>query len=206
MIKRIFDIVLAGGILILFAPVMLLCVVAILIADGRPVLFRQRRIGRGCVEFTMLKFRTMSNTKNHKPGGDVGSDTRVTKLGRFLRKTKLDELPQFWNVIVGDMSIVGPRPQLYYYVESVGDITTWKKAYSVRPGITAPASIVYRDMEKMLSAQDNPETYYKNIIIPKKLDMYIQYTHRQSLFYDIEIIYKTARSVMGKSYTKDDVL
>lgn len=206
MLKRIFDIILASVALLVFAPIMGVCAAAILITSGRPVLFRQRRIGKGCTEFDMLKFRTMYTSKNHSGIPDLGSDKRVTAVGKILRKTKLDELPQLWNVFVGHMAVVGPRPELRYRMRFFTDMDIWHRAYSVRPGITGPASIIYRNEEQLLSQQDDPQHYYNTVLLPEKLHTYIQYANRQNIWYDMGIIYKTVRAVLGKSYTKDDVL
>ncbi len=206
MLKRWFDILIAGVVLVGFAPVMVVCAVAIFVTDGGAVLFRQTRIGKGCREFVMLKFRTMTVIKDHDGVPDLGSDKRVTAVGKILRKTKVDELPQLWNVFVGDMSLVGPRPELRLRMQFFTDMEIWHKAYAVRPGITGPASIVYRDEEQVLSEHPNPQQYYNTVLLPEKLSIYIQYAERHNVWYDMGIIYKTMRAILGKTYTKEDLL
>jgi lipopolysaccharide/colanic/teichoic acid biosynthesis glycosyltransferase len=167
-------------------------VVAMLIyfLSSRPILFRQMRVGLGGRDFTLYKFRTMTVLNNASKGRfDAGDLSRVTKIGKILRKTKLDELPQLWNVLIGDMSFVGPRPEIRQWVETEPE--RWKLIHCVRPGITDPASICYRNEEEILAASNTPETVYKTIILPKKLALYESYIEKQSLIKDISLIFQT---------------
>ena len=125
---------------------------------------------------------------------DVGSSARVTRVGKLLRKTKLDEFPQLWNVLVGDMSLVGPRPEVRKWVEAYPD--RWSKVLAVRPGITDPASIEFRNEEELLAAAPGPETCYRDVILPRKLDLYERYVATQSLGGDIGILFRTMWAVV----------
>ena len=120
---------------------------------------------------------------------DVGSTRRVTRFGRFLRKTKLDELPQLWNVLKGDMSLVGPRPEVRKWVQIYPE--RWKRVLKVKPGLTEPASIEFRNEEELLARSKNPEHTYRTVILPRKLDLYEEYVKTQSLFGDIRILFRT---------------
>jgi lipopolysaccharide/colanic/teichoic acid biosynthesis glycosyltransferase len=120
----------------------------------------------------------------------------VTRVGKLLRKTKLDEFPQLWNVLVGDMSLVGPRPEVRKWVEAYPD--RWAKVLAVRPGITDPASIEFRNEEELLAAAPNPETYYRKVILPRKLDLYEEYVETRSFWGDVGILLKTVWAVAGR--------
>ena len=194
--KRCVDIF-AGfaGLLVLF-PVLAATWLVVVLESGLPGLFRQRRIGRGGSEFILYKFRTMTVQRGTEHGSfDAGSSARVTRVGKLLRKTKLDELPQLWNVLVGDMSLVGPRPEVRKWVEAYPD--RWAKALSVRPGITDPASIEFRNEEALLAAAPDPEAYYHDVILPRKLDLYEQYVDTHTFWGDIAIIFKTFKAVFS---------
>jgi lipopolysaccharide/colanic/teichoic acid biosynthesis glycosyltransferase len=127
---------------------------------------------------------------------DAGDTSRVTPVGRFLRKTKLDEFPQFFNVLKGDMSIVGPRPEIEKWVAVHPE--RWKVVHTVRPGITDPASITFRNEEEILAAAENPEECYQNVILPRKLDQYEEYVRSRSFVGDLKLILKTAYTVICK--------
>jgi len=127
---------------------------------------------------------------------DAGDTSRVTAVGRVLRKTKLDELPQLWNVLKGDMSLVGPRPEVRKWVEAYPE--RWAKVLSVRPGITDPASIEFRNEEELLAQAGDPEAYYRDVILPRKLDLYEEYVAKRSLGGDISIMFKTVFAVVLK--------
>lgn len=127
---------------------------------------------------------------------DAGNTSRVTQVGRFLRKTKIDEFPQFFNVLKGDMSIIGPRPEVEKWVNVYPG--RWKRVHAVRPGITDPASIAFRNEEEILAAAIDPETTYREIILPKKLDMHEDYVRNQSFFGDLQLLFKTAYAVVCK--------
>jgi len=180
----------AIGILVLIIPMILIaCWIK---ADSKgPVFFRQTRVGRNGKEFKIYKFRTMAvDAERNGVQLTVGADSRVSSAGRFLRKYKLDELPQLVNVLKGDMSIVGPRPEVPKYVEYYPSQIK-SLVLSVRPGITDPASLFFRNENEMLAESDDPESTYIQTIIPIKLEYYSQYVRERSLLTDITLIAKT---------------
>lgn len=193
--KRLFDICVSGVGLLLLSPLLLLVSVWIKLDSPGPVFYRQVRVGRHNHDFRIFKFRSM------RIGADKGSlvtigghDPRVTRAGYFLRKYKLDELPQLINVFIGDMSIVGPRPEVRHYV----DYWTPEQMHvlDIRPGITDPASIKFRNENELLETVDNPETYYIEVIMQQKLSLYLEYAKKQSFLYDLKIIFQTLRVVI----------
>lgn len=188
--KRLFDIVMSliGGV-ILF-PVLAIVALAVVLDSGWPVFFVQKRVGRGGLLFPMYKFRSMTVVKEAASGSfDAGDSSRVTRVGRWLRKSKIDELPQLWNVLVGDMSLVGPRPEVQKWVAVYPE--RWQVVHSVRPGITDNASIEFRNEEALLATSDAPETTYKEVVLPQKLALYENYVRQNSFLGDIRIIFKT---------------
>jgi len=196
-LKRILDFVTALAILIIFTPLLILLAVLVKITSKGPVFFRQSRGGKNGVYFEILKFRSMTEKKeNDNSEFDAGSNLRVTKIGKFLRKTKLDELPQLINVLKGEMSFTGPRPEVKTYIDLYPE--RWKKVLTVRPGITDPASIEFRNEEEILAASDNPEEEYRKSILPSKLSYYEQYVDNISLLYDIKLVLKTIFVVLFK--------
>lgn len=191
---RIFEIIISLLALVLFSPLLILVMLSICFFDGRPVFFRQTRVGINGSHFLLNKFRTMSCTQKSSSGTfDAGDNSRITRIGSFLRKTKLDELPQFWNVLIGDMSIVGPRPEVKKWVDAYPE--RWVKVLTVKPGITDPASIYYRNEEELLAKDVDPVLYYQNYILPHKLDLYEEYVRTRSFAGDIGLIFKTILSV-----------
>ena len=198
MAKRLFDILASAVGLVLLAPLLLIIAVAVRVTTPGPALFRQTRVGRHGQDFTLRKFRTMTHNPEASRGAfDAGDASRVTRLGRFLRKTKLDELPQLLNVLAGDMSLVGPRPEVRKWVDAYPD--RWQKVLAVRPGITAPASIEFRNEEEILQAAADPEGAYRDRILPRKLDLYEQYVATRSLPRDIALIFRTFRALGSKN-------
>jgi lipopolysaccharide/colanic/teichoic acid biosynthesis glycosyltransferase len=194
-LKRLFDIIASSFALIALLPILFLVALCIILFDGWPVFFRQVRVGKFGSGFILIKFRTMSVNQDSGHGAfDAGDTSRITHMGGFLRKTKLDELPQLWNVLKGEMSIVGPRPEVRKWVEAYP--VRWEKVLSVRPGITDPASIVYRDEEELLAAADYPEDIYRHLILPHKLDLYEKYIDTSTFWGDLGIILKTIAAVM----------
>ena len=152
-------------------------------------------MGRFGIKFNVLKFRTMFYDKDHEIGTfEAGVNDKVTKIGAFFRRTKLDELPQLWNVIIGDMSLVGPRPEVSKWVNVYPK--RWEKILQVRPGITDPASIQYRHEEKILSLSSNPEQTYMYEILPLKLTLYEKYVNEQSTIGDFRILFKTILAIL----------
>ena len=171
---------------------MLLVAICIKVKMPGPVLFRQQRVGREGRLFTMVKFRTM--LVNH--GGNsvsVAGESRITPLGSVLRRWKLDELPELWNVLLGDMSFVGPRPDVPGYADTLTGED--REILQLRPGITGPASMKYRDEEEILSAVENPQKYNDEVIFPDKVRINRLYLHDHSFFLDLKMIVAT---VLGK--------
>ena len=193
LLKKIFDRLMAFIGLLFLWPV--LVVVAILIKvkmPGGPVIFKQKRVGRNGELFTMYKFRSM--TVGH--GGSsvsVAGESRITPLGAKLRKYKLDELPELWNVLVGDMSFVGPRPDVPGYADQLKGEN--REVLKLRPGITGPASMKYRDEEEVLAQQSDPQKYNDEVIFPDKVRINRYYLHHYSFLKDIKMIFCT---VLGR--------
>ncbi len=190
MAKRLFDICFAllGGLLL--SPLLLLTAVVVLCRDGRPVLFRQRRVGLEGRPFRIVKFRTMVPRAEALGGGVTqDGDPRITRLGRLLRKTKLDELPQLWNVLMGDMSFVGPRPEVPRYADHY--TAEQKRVLRLKPGITDLASILYRREEELLSGRPDVERFYLEEILPRKIRLNLAYARHASLWEDVKIILRT---------------
>lgn len=191
-IKRLFDILASlFGILVMAIP-MIIISIAIKLDSKGPVFFKQKRVKKNNKDFTILKFRTMV-VDAPKLGMEitVGDDPRITKVGKFLRKTKLDEFPQLFNVLIGDMSFVGPRPEVRKYVDMYSDSD--KDILKIRPGITDLASIKYRDESEILDKSDNPEKTYVEEIMPNKIELNKQYIENINLLNDIKIILQTLK-------------
>ena len=181
--------------LVVLSPLLLFIIIVVATSSPGGPFFRQKRIGLGGRPFRLAKFRSMTVREGTEDGSfDVGSDVRTTRVGRMLRKTKLDELPQLWNVLIGDMSLVGPRPEVPEWTEVYPD--RWKVVLSVRPGITDPASIVFRDEEEILAAAADPNECYRHEILPRKLDLAMEYVARRTLLGDLRIILQTAVAVL----------
>lgn len=190
MIKRLVDIVAASIGLLLLSPLFLILAALIKLDSSGPVLFRQERIGRGFIPFLIYKFRTMAAGRANE-GLCITSrnDARITRVGRWLRATKLDELPQLLNVLIGDMSLVGPRPEVRHYVELFR--SEYEQLLSIRPGMTDLASLKYRDEGDVLAQVEDPEAEYVTRILPDKIELGSLYLQRASLFFDLSLILKT---------------
>lgn len=189
MLKFLFDRIAALFGLIVLSPVLL--IVAILVRvkmPGGPVIFTQKRVGRNGKLFTMYKFRSM--TVAHSGSSiSVAGESRITPLGAVLRKYKLDELPELWNVLIGDMSFVGPRPDVPGYADNlVGDD---RLVLKLRPGITGPASLKYANEEEILAQVPNPQQYNDEVIFPDKVKINLNYYHNHTFFGDIKLIFQT---------------
>lgn len=194
-LKRAMDIVISGGALAVLWPVLLLIAVAIKIDDPGPVFYRQVRVGRDGKEFRIFKFRTMVVDADKKGLQiTVGRDNRITRMGRLLRKTKLDELAQLINVFVGEMSFVGPRPEVPKYVNLYTPYQ--RQVLLVRPGITDYASIAYRNENDMLEDAEDPEKMYIDVIMPDKIELNMKYLHEISPLADIRLIFSTIAAVI----------
>lgn len=198
-IKRAFDIAFSGAVLLLLAPLLAALAVWVRRDSPGPAIYRQERVGRQGRPFCIYKFRTMHvGADTTGPLITVGADARITRAGHWLRRTKLDELPQFANVLRGDMSVVGPRPEVPKYVALYpADIAA--QVLSVRPGITDLASLVYRDESAILARSANPERTYVQEILPAKLQYACQYVQSRSLWMDLSIIARTAAAVLAGS-------
>ncbi len=196
LIKRLVDIAVSAILLLLLSPVFLLLAIAIVIDSGLPVFFSQIRVGRDFEPFRICKFRSMQKTVK---GSAItsGGDLRITRAGRFLRRAKLDELPQLWNVLKGDMSLVGPRPEIPEYVELFR--VRYETLLRLRPGITDTASLQFRDEESLLAASADPLTLYRDQILPAKLDLAEKYAANRSLWLDLTILAQTASRVLHLS-------
>ena len=188
--RRLFDAVCAAAGMLLLAPLFAVLAVLILCDDGRPVFFNQIRIGRMGKRFRIWKLRTMRAGSRGSAVTAVG-DCRITRAGAVLRRFKLDELPQLFNVLRGDMSLVGPRPEVPEYVHL--DAPIWQAVLQVRPGITDLASLIYRDEERMLGASGDPETVYRNQVLPAKLLLNLSYLRSRSFRQDLKLILLTVR-------------
>lgn len=194
MLKRFFDLAVALSALVLLSPILILVGAAIAITSGLPVLFTQVRVGRANNAFVLYKFRTMRND-DPRPRITTRNDQRITPLGNLLRKTKVDELPQLVNVIKGDMSLVGPRPEVPEYVEQFSD--SFATVLTVRPGLTGAASVVYRNEAAVLEAADDPLRCYVEEVLPHKLEIEIEYVKNHSLGGDLRILVATFASILG---------
>jgi len=195
-IKRAFDLVFSLAGVVILSPLFLAVAVWIRLDSPGPVFFRQVRVGKSGKPFRIFKFRTMladAETKSHRI--TAGEDPRITRAGSFLRRYKLDELPQLLNVVLGEMSLVGPRPEVPHYVELYPDGVR-ERVLSVPPGITDYASIEFRDESALLRFSEDPEATYINEIMPAKLKYYEQYVKERSLWLDIALIHQTLKSII----------
>ncbi len=188
MLKRTFDIVLSIFSIFLLFPFFLVVSFLIVIDSGFPIFFLQKRIGRGAKEFNIIKFRTMK-TNNENITITVSDDSRITRIGKYLRKTKIDELPEILNVLFGQMSFVGPRPDVKGYADKLKGAN--RKILALRPGITGPASLKYYNEEYILSQKSNPKKYNDEVIFPDKVKINMDYFHNRSFFLDLKIIFAT---------------
>lgn len=190
--KRIFDVVAASLGLVIVSPLLLIIAIAVKLSSPGPVFFRQERIGLGFQPFRIIKFRTMKEGLAG-PRITARGDARITAVGRALRWTKADELPQLWNVVKGEMSLVGPRPEIPEYVERFRE--DYAEILNVRPGITDEASIIFRREEALLAGAGDPESRYLADILPKKIAIAKVYVRRHNLASDIVIILRTLTHV-----------
>jgi lipopolysaccharide/colanic/teichoic acid biosynthesis glycosyltransferase len=201
---RLLDVAGALAALILLAPLLAIVTLLILISDGLPILFRQTRIGKNGEPFLILKFRTM-RTGCGGSAITASGDRRVTRTGAWLRGLKIDELPQLINVLRGDMSLIGPRPEVPEYVEFADD--RWRKVLEVRPGITDLASLAFRNEEAILGPAADPDAYYRSVILPEKLRLNLQYQRSRSLPRDLKLLCMTARySFWPQGFDRDRII
>ncbi len=193
MIKRSFDFVCAFFGLLLLSPVFVLLSLWVLIDSGLPVFYFQSRVGKGGVDFLLFKFRSMMRGSDQKGLLTSKNDPRITKSGKVLRKTKLDELPQLWNVLIGDMSLVGPRPEVRKYVELYSE--EQKQVLTVRPGLTDKATIEYARESEMLDGNKEPERTYVEVIMPAKLRISLDYLKKADFISDLGILFSTIKRI-----------
>ncbi|MBN1526357.1 MAG: sugar transferase [Candidatus Omnitrophica bacterium] len=196
--KRAFDIIASVAGLILLSPVLLFVATLIKLEDGRPVFYRSVRIGRYGVPFAMYKFRTMIEDAETQGASSTSvDDPRITGIGRFLRRYKIDEIPQLINVFKGDMSLVGPRPQVKWAVDMYDN--EQKKLLSVRPGITDYASLKFSDEGEILKGSDDPDRAYLEKIAPEKIRLGLEYVANKSLMIDLKILLMTLKTLFVRN-------
>ncbi|MDE2367949.1 MAG: sugar transferase [Burkholderiales bacterium] len=196
MAKRLFDLVVSASALLLLAPLLALLALWIKLDSAGPVLYRQQRVGRHGVPFEIHKFRTMSDGAGGLPL-TVGADARITRAGAWLRRTRLDELPQLVDVLRGRMSLVGPRPEVPRYVAHY-PAALRERALAVRPGITDPSSLEFLDEAVLLERAADPEREYIERILPRKLQRAADYADHASLATDLAVIWRTVRLLWGR--------
>lgn len=195
-LKRAVDVLVSGTLLLVLSPVIAISAAAVAAERTGPILFSQERIGLHGKPFRIHKFRSM-RASSGGPEVTTAGDARVTRVGAWLRKSKLDELPQLFDVLMGRMSLVGPRPEVARYV------ALWPQAereliLSVRPGITDPASIAFRNESELLAQADDPERYYREVLLPQKVAMYAEYVRTRSLLGDLRVLIATAWAVVAR--------
>lgn len=198
--KRLFDIIASFCGLILLSPLFLGVAIWIKIDSKGPVFFRQVRVGRNNKDFRIFKFRSMNIGSDSGSQVTIGSsDSRVTRAGYWIRRYKIDELPQLINVFLGEMSLVGPRPEVRHYVNYWTPVQM--HVLDVRPGITDPASIKFHNESELLENVEDPESYYIQVIMQEKISLYLEYVKNASFFYDIKLIIKTFNVILtGRQY------
>jgi lipopolysaccharide/colanic/teichoic acid biosynthesis glycosyltransferase len=187
-LKRLIDIVISAALLALLSPLLALIALAVLWDSGRPIFFSQIRVGRYFRKFRIYKFRSM-HADSRGPAITAATDSRITRVGGLLRAAKLDELPQLWNVLLGDMSLVGPRPEIPRYVEAFRGRYT--AILALRPGITDLASLQFRNEEQVLANAADPLLEYESVVLPAKLDLADEYVQRHCFALDLLILWRT---------------
>ena len=197
MVKRIFDLFFSFFVLIVLSPFFLIAAILIKAHDGGPVFYMAPRVGKNGKNFRMFKFRTMIvNADKAGPSSTTSTDSRLTGIGKFLRKYKLDELPQMINVLIGQMSIVGPRPQIEWAVKEYSNEE--RKILSLKPGITDYASIHFSNEGELLAGSDDPDKTYMELIHPVKMKLSLEYLKNHSMLVDLKIIFMTFTSIFKK--------
>ncbi len=192
--SRVAEIMLATLMILLSLPLWILISLLILIFSPGSVFFVHPRVGRSGKLFGLVKFRTM----RPRAGGvnlTVGDDTRITGVGRILRRFKLDEMPQFWNILLGQMPFVGPRPEAEEYVNSY--TAAQREILNYKPGLTDPASLKYRHEAELLGMQDDPQAVYRDVVLPEKIKLSLEYQRHRTVVSDIGVILKTLRAVLS---------
>ncbi len=195
LVKRVLDVAIAGAGLVATTPILAVACLAIVVESPGPVLFRQARVGKRRQLIQTLKLRTMvDDAASRGPQITTSGDPRITRVGRWLRRSKLDELPQLWNVVRGDMSLVGPRPEVPRYVETYGP--EWDELFTVRPGITDLATVTFRDEERLLARATDRERAYREVIMPMKLGLSLEGVRNGSIARDLEMLARTAIAIV----------
>jgi lipopolysaccharide/colanic/teichoic acid biosynthesis glycosyltransferase len=198
LLKRSLDLIVASVALLVLSPVLYIIIIFVRLNSSGSAFFKQQRFGKDFKPFQLVKFRSMTVAKDPlQEEFEPGDDARVSRVGSFLRRTKLDELPELFNVLNGDMSIVGPRPEVEKYVRAYPE--DFKEILRIRPGLSDYASIKYRDEEAMLAGQPDPERYYCEVILPDKLHLGRRYLEEMSLRIDIRIIIETIKSICARN-------
>jgi len=193
--KRLTDIIISLAVIVLLLPFFIIISFLILINSGLPIFYLQERVGKNWKVFKIIKFRTMiNNADNIGPGVSSSDDKRITAIGRILRKFKIDELPQFVNVLLGEMSIIGPRPELSKFVNRYK--SEYSKILKVKPGISDYASIKFRNEALILQPVNDRETFYLNDILPEKIKLYNKYIEEMNFFVDIRILFSTFKAIL----------
>lgn len=185
---------LAGFALLVLAPLLVVIALIVKLSSPGPILFRQNRVGRGGLSFTLIKFRTMS-VANDGPQLTARDDARITKIGAVLRHSKLDELPELWNVLVGDLALVGPRPEVPSMVDL--DDPRWQRLLTVRPGLTDPVTLRLRDEEKLLAeVAGDRVAFYRDLLLPWKLDNALAYLESRTAWSDLKVLAATTFAIL----------
>lgn len=192
--KRLFDIFSSLIVLLLLSPFLLLLALAIVLDSKGGVFYKQKRIGKDGLPFMLYKFRSMRRGSDQKSLITVGNDNRTTAVGRFIRKYKLDELPQLINILRNEMSVVGPRPEVEKYVKLYN--SEQRKVLTVKPGLTDLASLAYINENEILGPSENPEKTYVEEIMPAKLKLNLEYIEKQSFCFDLKVIAKTLKKIV----------
>jgi len=203
-LKRIFDLTFSIIGLILLSPLFIHIALRIKLCDGGPIFYRQIRIGRNREKFEFIKFRSMITDADRKGALVTATDDdRITTIGHFIRRTKLDELPSLWNVLIGDMSLVGPRPEVPRYVQYYKP--EWERVFSVRPGITDLATLQFRDEQRVLACAREKEKAYIEVVLPLKINLALDYVNKMTFWFDFKILFLTIWGItLGRFLVKPD--
>jgi len=195
LLKRLADIIISLTAIVLLLPIFIIISIAIIMSSGIPVFYLQERIGKDWKKFKIIKFRTMvNNAEKIGPGISSSYDKRITPIGKILRKFKIDELPQLINVLKGDMSIIGPRPELLKYISRYEN--EYSKILKVKPGISDYASVKFRDEASILQTAEDSESFYLKDILPEKIKLYNKYIEEMNFFVDIKILFLTFKAIL----------
>jgi lipopolysaccharide/colanic/teichoic acid biosynthesis glycosyltransferase len=192
--RRALDVLVAGAALVVLAPHLAAVAIAVRLGSPGPALFRQTRVGRGGAPFTLFKFRTMWRGAAG-PSVTGAADARVTPIGAWLRRWKIDELPQLVNVVRGDMTLIGPRPEVPRYLDALG--ARGRDYAAVRPGLADAATLVYYDEAALLAGVADPERHYVEVILPDKVRLSVDYARRRTALTDVRLVWTLARRILG---------